>query len=174
MRFFALSLALALASLVSSTAIPEGCDGTTVLDTYIGEDRNVHTEVIQCQNIPVLASQVGKRDDVCGANCTTDCFTPSGGGPDPNDCQVIADALLYDSQNVGALFTLDPTNGTQRITMQYRSCLTYMLNQDVVPITYCRTDWSQLVEYIAFNCQAEQNAHGGLCVADDQRWVQST
>lgn len=32
---------------------------------------------------------------------TTNCFTPSGGGPDPNECHVIADALLYDSQNVG-------------------------------------------------------------------------
>ena len=32
----------------------------------------------------------------------TFCFTPAGGGPDPNECHVITDALLYDSQNVGA------------------------------------------------------------------------
>ena len=31
----------------------------------------------------------------------TNCFTPSGGGPDPNECTIIADALLYDSQNIG-------------------------------------------------------------------------
>jgi hypothetical protein len=31
----------------------------------------------------------------------TNCFSPSGGGPDPNECNVIADALLYDSQNIG-------------------------------------------------------------------------
>ncbi len=35
--------------------------------------------------------------------CTgaTNCFTPSGGGPNPNDCTVIADALLFESQNKG-------------------------------------------------------------------------
>ena len=89
----------------------------------------------------------------------------------------------------GALFTMNPTNGTQKITMQFRSCMTYILNQDTVPLTYCRTDWvristydslemifirsilqSQLVDYISLNCQATQNAHGGLCVANDQRW----
>ena len=32
---------------------------------------------------------------------TTTCFTPSGGGPDPNECHVIADALRFDSQNIG-------------------------------------------------------------------------
>lgn len=30
---------------------------------------------------------------------TTDCFTPSGGGPDPNDCHIIADALRFDGQD---------------------------------------------------------------------------
>lgn len=32
---------------------------------------------------------------------TTNCFPGAGGGPDPNDCHVIADALRYDSQNIG-------------------------------------------------------------------------
>ena len=32
---------------------------------------------------------------------TTTCFTPAGGGPDPNDCHVIADALRFDSENIG-------------------------------------------------------------------------
>ena len=66
--------------------------------------------------------------------------------------------------------------------------MTYMLNQDIVPITYCRSDWvsrdlnflfdlsiieipqSAVLDWVAFNCQAQQNAHGGLCVATDQSW----
>uniref|UniRef100_A0A0W0F8X9 Uncharacterized protein n=1 Tax=Moniliophthora roreri TaxID=221103 RepID=A0A0W0F8X9_MONRR len=39
--------------------------------------------------------------NVCGAPCNTNCFTPAGGGPDPNDCHVIADALLFAFQNTG-------------------------------------------------------------------------
>ena len=27
-----------------------------------------------------------------------------------------------------------------------------------------------LIDFIAPNCQATQNAHGGICVADDQSW----
>ncbi|KAI5981202.1 hypothetical protein EDD15DRAFT_2336753 [Pisolithus albus] len=29
---------------------------------------------------------------------------------------------------------------------------------------------SSVVEYVAFNCQSQQNAHGGNCVASDQSW----
>lgn len=89
----------------------------------------------------------------------TNCFIPSGGGPDPNECHVISDALLYDSQNIGswpllrwpfchsltprlgALFQLNPAANGSVITMQFRSCESFMVNQDIVPLTYCRTDW---------------------------------
>lgn len=71
----------------------------------------------------------------------TNCFNPSGGGPDPNECHVIADALLYDSQNIGALFDMNPAQNTSMITMQYRSCKTFILNQTNGTLTYCRTDW---------------------------------
>ncbi|KAJ7171204.1 hypothetical protein C8R46DRAFT_1262434 [Mycena filopes] len=99
----------------------------------------------------------------------TTCFTPSGGGPDPSDCAVVADALLFESQNIGPLFTVGTeTNNT--VVMQFASCLTFFRNQDVVPIEYCRSDWSSLVNFIAPNCQATQNAHGGLCVATNQQW----
>ena len=65
----------------------------------------------QLESVPV--------GNVCGAHCrfshdflfrfykfilssgTTTCFNPSGGGPDPNDCHVIADALRFDSENIG-------------------------------------------------------------------------
>ncbi|KAI0697470.1 hypothetical protein BC835DRAFT_1338298 [Cytidiella melzeri] len=149
------------------------CKGQKTISTYIGKDKNVHAEVVQCDGFPqALDSQLLPRqsNNVCGAQCNTNCFTPSGGGPDPNECHVITDALLYDSQNIGALFQLDPALNTSTITMQYRSCKTFIVNQDSVALTYCRTDWSAVLDYVAFNCQSQQNAHGGNCVAADQRW----
>ncbi|KAI0089796.1 hypothetical protein BDY19DRAFT_86079 [Irpex rosettiformis] len=139
---------------------------------HIGKDKNVHAEVVQCDGIPLTPpSEILPRQvNVCGAQCNTNCFTPSGGGPDPNECHVIADALLYDSQNVGALFTMDPAQNTSVITMQYRSCKTFIVDQAGIPLTYCRTDWSAVLDFVAFNCQSQQNAHGGNCVAADQRW----
>ncbi|CDO70300.1 hypothetical protein BN946_scf184603.g11 [Trametes cinnabarina] len=57
-----------------------------------------------------------------------------------------------------------------KITMQYASCTTYFLNQDFSDLVYCRTDWSALVTWLVSDCNAANNAHGRLCVADDQRW----
>ena len=70
--------------------------------------------------------------------------------------------------------------------MKYNTCLTYFLNQDFNTLTYCRTEWvsftthaheevltrlkSKLVDWLASNCSASNGAHGGLCVANDQRW----
>lgn len=31
----------------------------------------------------------------------TNCFLPAGGGPDPNECHIIADALRFESENTG-------------------------------------------------------------------------
>ncbi|KAI0344325.1 hypothetical protein BDW22DRAFT_1406685 [Trametopsis cervina] len=170
----ALLVPLLLAAASLSSAVPEiqECKGQKTISKYIGKDRNVLAEVTHCDGIPVTseAALLPRQSNVCGANCNTNCFTPSGGGPDPNECHVIADALLYDSQNIGALFTLDPTQNTSKITMSYRSCETFILNQDTEVLTYCRTDWSALVDSLAFNCQSTQNAHGGNCVATDQRW----
>jgi hypothetical protein len=119
----------------------------------------------------VTATPVNPNPNVCGATCDTNCFLPSGGGPNPNDCSVIADALLYDSENVGTTFDIAPTSPTNSaIFLKFRSCETFMVNQDVNALTYCRADWSALVNYIAPNCQATQNAHGGNCVARDKRW----
>ena len=85
--------------------------------------------------------------------------------------------------------------------MQYGSCLTYFLNQDTsTTLEYCRSDWvralflppfpslsagltrvtasqSSLVTWLSSDCNAANSAHGGLCVAQDQRWyvqVQNT
>ncbi|KAJ7062151.1 hypothetical protein C8F01DRAFT_1024306 [Mycena amicta] len=148
------------------------CDGQiNIAETFIGKDNNVQVQYATCPppEYAALESRQTAPIDVCGNNCTTFCFTPSGGGPNPNDCTIIADALLFDSENIGPLFTI-PTGANNTITMKYQSCLTFFVNQDVVPIEYCRTDWSALVKFIAPNCQAAQNAHGGLCVATNQQW----
>ena len=73
--------------------------------------------------------------------------------------------------------------------MTYRSCESFIVNQAGVALQDCRTDWvcfncivrwlgywanvvlqASILDNLAFNCQATQNAHGGLSVATDQRW----
>ncbi|KAI8969695.1 hypothetical protein BD414DRAFT_502799 [Trametes punicea] len=170
---------------VSATVLGAGgslaCKNEVVAsETFIGVNKDVKVTYSHCNDVPLVTangkevSSLSKRQDdsnVCGAQCNTFCFTPSGGGPNEGDCQVIADALLYDSQNVGALFNITASGtATDKITMQYSSCLTYFLNQDSSNLTYCRTDWSSLVTWLSGDCDAANNAHGGLCVAADQRW----
>lgn len=182
MKFLALIAALSTFAVgVSATAIPSTpfvCENEKVLSTYtIGKNNEVEAQVVSCSNLPGLASRSvaqKRQTNVCGNTCNTNCFTPSGGGPNPYDCQVISDALLYDNQNIGTLFNI--TVGTP-IYMQYASCETFFVNQATYNETYCRNDWSSVVEYVAFNCQSQQNAHGGNCVASDQSWfiqVQAT
>ncbi|ETW78478.1 hypothetical protein HETIRDRAFT_109064 [Heterobasidion irregulare TC 32-1] len=172
---------LALALSFSGAVLAVQCDDKkTLSQTVIGANKDVSVQVVHCSNtITPVADTIAVRDvpvlekrqaNVCGATCTTNCFTPSGGGPDPNECNVIADALLYDSQNIGPLFTMDPAQNSSLIVMTYRSCETFIVNQANTSLQYCRSDWSSLVDYIAFNCQSTENAHGGNCVASDQRW----
>ena len=103
-------------------------------------------------------------------NGTFFCVGTIFGGPNPNDCNVIQGALLYDSQALGDIFAVRPN--ASMLTLQYKSCSSFFLNQAKPNQTleYCRTDFAALTNYIAWNCQATQNAHGGLCVANDQRW----
>lgn len=176
MRDLYLLLAAALAipaALAAPAPALEYCQHPRVVDsTYIGRDKNVLVQYSTCEDAewPEPTLETRQSNNVCGTPYNTYCFTPSGGGPDPNDCNVISDALLYDSQNVGALFQLDPAQNTSVITMQFRTCESFMVNQDSVALTYCRTDWSSILSNLAWNCQATQNAHGGLSVATDQRW----
>jgi hypothetical protein len=162
---------------ISATPLVYGanvCDGAvTIATTWIGGAKNVEMKTVFCPNLyqrrDVLEQRQTNATNVCGALCATTCFTPAGGGPDPNDCHVIADAILEDSQSIGALFEIGTgTNNT--VVMKFNSCETFFLNQALGPLIYCRTDWAALVNDIAPNCQATQNAHGGLCVADDQSW----
>ncbi|KAJ7708301.1 hypothetical protein B0H17DRAFT_971837 [Mycena rosella] len=165
-------------SAASVTVLPAGgdtiCAGQiTGSETFIGQDKNVKVQQVTCPlNGGIQSRVLGARQgvtDVCGNTCGTNCFTPSGGGPDPNDCHIIADALRFDSQNIGALFEIGTgTNNT--IVMQFATCLTFFANQDVSTLEYCRTDWASLIDFVAPNCQSTQNAHGGNCIATDQSW----
>ncbi|KAI6041826.1 hypothetical protein EDC04DRAFT_2892726 [Pisolithus marmoratus] len=159
---------------VFATAIPSIpflCENAEVLTTHsIGRNEEVQAQVLSCSNRPsptVDSVALAALTNVCGHTCNTNCFTPAGGGPDPNDCQVIANALLYANQNTGTNFNI--TVGSP-IYMQYASCETFFVNQASYNETYCRNDWASVIEYVAFNCQAQQNAHGGNCVASDQTW----
>jgi len=158
---------------LGSDLISAACDGAiTLASAWIGEAKNVEVKAISCANL-FLEHQnelaIIPPTNVCGATCNTNCFNPAGGGPDPNECHVIADALLYDSQNIGPLFDIG-TGSSNTVTMQYASCKTFFLNQFSGPLEYCRTDWAALVNDLAFGCQATQNAHGGNCVASNQEW----
>ncbi|KAI0658351.1 hypothetical protein C8Q70DRAFT_190681 [Cubamyces menziesii] len=189
MQYFAL-LTAGLSFLVSgassatlgSAASLSVCDNEVVAsETFIGKDHNVKLTTSHCDGVPQVSSQgalLNKRQhtpgppvNVCGNQCDTHCFNPSGGGPNENDCAVIADALLYDEQNVGDLFNVTYNSSPgDKVTMQYGSCLTYFLNQNSRDFIYCRSDWSSLVTWLSGDCNAANNAHGGLCVATDGDW----
>ncbi|KAJ7202123.1 hypothetical protein GGX14DRAFT_654839 [Mycena pura] len=152
------------------------CEGQVNLEeTYIGKDKNVHVQFATCPAFVPKSSLLESRQtapppvDVCGNPCNTSCFE-AGTSPVANDCHIIADALRFDSQNIGALFTV--ANGTNNtVAMTFASCLTFFVNQDTVPIEYCRTDWAALVDIIAPRCQGTT---GGLCVATNQQWFVDT
>lgn len=97
----------------------EVCPGQVIVsETFIGADNNVKLAEVYCpENVAARSLSARQAVDVCGDTCrffvplfgvqfsdcpvgNTSCFTPSGGGPNPNDCTVIADAMLFYSQNV--------------------------------------------------------------------------
>jgi len=173
----ATALPLTLAQVIPD--IPDICENPQVVSTgTAGENGDVLVEYLHCANTiqersPSRLFQRQAIVDVCDAPCATNCFTGQvGTGPNPNDCAVIAGALLYDSQNIGELFVTNPANGTGLFLLQYQSCQTFFVNQatPTQALEYCRNDFSTLVNFIATNCQAQQNAHGGNCIANDQRW----
>ncbi|KAF9456084.1 hypothetical protein BDZ94DRAFT_1327212 [Collybia nuda] len=175
-KLLALVFAFASAASVWASPLEAGtiCKGqVTVSTSYIGKDHNVKVEQVTCPDAqslqPVTGLEARQASNVCGATCNTNCFTPSGGGPNPNECHVITDALKFESENTGPTFTIG-TGAINTIVMTYLSCKTFFVNQDVSTLSYCRNDWASLVDIVAFDCQAPQNAHGGNCVAADGRW----
>ncbi|KAI0716115.1 hypothetical protein C8T65DRAFT_572330 [Cerioporus squamosus] len=177
--FLAVSQSVSAAA-VASTPLPKCAQETVVASGFIGKDSNVKFQATHCADTPRVSANgdilsLDKRQasgsNVCGAQCNTFCFSGAGGGPNESDCQVVANALLFDSQNDGPLFNATAFGTpTDKITAQFGSCLTYFLNQDASTLTYCRNDWSSLVTWLSGDCNAAHGAHGGLCVASDQRW----
>ncbi|KAI0820566.1 hypothetical protein BC628DRAFT_836618 [Trametes gibbosa] len=184
-------LALFLSSRTSATALDThtrfACPNEVLAaEWFIGKDQNVRLAYSRCDGdgrsivsaqgavVPLplpLTKRQGGMPNVCGATCDTFCFSPAGGGPNEGDCNIIADALLFESENTGDFFNASAAgSASAKITLQYKSCTTYFLNQSPAQLTYCRSDWSKLTTFIAPHCDAAHDAHGGLCVADDQRW----
>ncbi|KAH9933942.1 uncharacterized protein BXZ73DRAFT_46012 [Epithele typhae] len=185
MQLFALLPVLA-AFVASSSAVTVGASGaiecqseTIVSETFIGKGKDVQMTHSHCETSTskVEANDVAAVPDapvnnVCSASCNTFCFSPSGGGPNEDDCKVIADAILYDSENESATFNATAAGtASDKITMKYHSCTTYFLTQNATAtLTYCRQDWASLVTWLSSDCNSANNAHGGLCVAADQQW----
>ncbi|TFK28043.1 hypothetical protein FA15DRAFT_107944 [Coprinopsis marcescibilis] len=170
---YALGQLLMLSSVVLGLvrACPEN-EVVQLVETFIGKDRNVKVEQYACSGAveaPKFQARQVNETNVCGSSCVTHCFPPAGGGPLAGECNVIADALRYESQNTGALFRIG-TGVNATITMTYRSCKTFFVNQDFNGLIYCRTEWAALVDWLSTGCGAAQNAHGGLCVASNQLW----
>lgn len=101
---FAFTAVLAAVAVKSSSFT---CEDEIVMSSYfIGENSDVKVDTLSCSNVIQKRDVERRQTNVCADTCTTNCFAPSGGGPNPYDCQVISDAILYDSQNVGALFNI--------------------------------------------------------------------
>lgn len=92
------------ASPAASSPPPAACTGKSLLEhRYIGAHGAVRAEFYACGGaFAAPAASAPRANDRCGAPCARHCFAPAGGGPDPRDCAVIADALLYEGQNTGA------------------------------------------------------------------------
>jgi hypothetical protein len=173
--FVVTSFSLLVASKPTIASLESRCTiETNFAPSYIGEFKNVLVQTASCPSDvlpPVERNLEGRQAsvNVCGANCTTNCFAGATNAPTTSDCHVIADALLYESQNGGALFNV--ANGTNnQIIMSFQACKTFFLNQDLNTLTYCRSAWSQLVDWLSTSCAGTKGAHGGNCVAVDQRW----
>ena len=56
-----------------ASAIPDlsECKGQKTISTYIGKDKNVHAEVVQCDGIPLTPESelLPRQSNVCGAQC---------------------------------------------------------------------------------------------------------
>ncbi|THU97070.1 cytochrome P450 [Dendrothele bispora CBS 962.96] len=72
---------------------------TTISETYIVANKNVKLEQISCTAGFGSRSSSDRQRDECLRDQLY--FTPSGGGPDPNDRHVIADALHFKGANSG-------------------------------------------------------------------------
>ncbi|KAJ7858335.1 hypothetical protein B0H13DRAFT_2356567 [Mycena leptocephala] len=159
-------------SLASVALVPRGaevvCEGQiTLSEEYIGQNKDV---LVQYSTCPGYGSNVNTLDTRQIVDATLVASLPRV--EDPSQMIAILLRTPCDSTvktSARALFTMGTgTNNT--VVIQFASCLSFFVNQDTAPVEYCRTDWASLIDFIAPNCQATQNAHGGLCIATNQQW----
>ncbi|KAI0353255.1 hypothetical protein OH77DRAFT_643841 [Trametes cingulata] len=181
-------------SFVSATVIglrtamcPDGHEAIASETSFIGETRNVKLVHARCyEGIPVRHKRfaASKRQnvtsgppvDVYDAECDTVCGA-NGLGPDPDDCKIIANALLYETQAAGPSFVIGAKGtSTDQIRLQYGTCSTFFFNKVAsTNLTYCREDWSptmqsSLVNWFSDDCITHKQTSTGRCAAKDQRW----
>ncbi|GJE97428.1 hypothetical protein PsYK624_136470 [Phanerochaete sordida] len=94
--------------------------------------------------------------DLCGAPCTTVCHGGTG-GPNPNDCQTLANNHANDGE-----FTV--SYGTFG-WWTYGSCAAGLANHWGADVYYCwdTKNLAGVISYLAWNCQSTQHANGGQC-----------
>ncbi|KAH8918437.1 glycoside hydrolase family 5 protein [Atractiella rhizophila] len=119
------------------------------------------------------SGELGKRTtNECGAQCTTFCYTGDAGtGPNTGDCADIGGMI-----SVGVYGSQFTTKAGQETSIVKNSCKTFFHNQasDGQDAVYCTADLAAVNNYIANNCAAAQNAHGGICVSGDGRFYIET
>ncbi|ESK93091.1 hypothetical protein Moror_8876 [Moniliophthora roreri MCA 2997] len=154
-----------------------GDECSSVSKTHIGEKQQVLFETKNCggQASSLDDSKVavnGKNSEsrnVCGAQCDTVCYTTNK--PPyyiPSDCQVIYDAIWYESQrNVkGHEFTIRKGH---TVSMSYSTCKVSFVNEGKdLDLVYCRNDWGAVIKFIATSGTCPL---GGKCVAQDKSWT---
>ncbi|KZS97295.1 hypothetical protein SISNIDRAFT_493458 [Sistotremastrum niveocremeum HHB9708] len=164
---FSIATFVAVATLVSTAAgailerspllCEDGSEATILSEKIVDGKPLVHAAcpVTTVEKREPETSLTKRGYDLCGAPCTTYCIGGSG-GPNPNDCSVIATDYHNDGE-----FTLTANN---YLIWTYGSCeiSMYANGQDIV---YC-WDYNNLagvINYVAWNCQSQENAKGGTC-----------
>ncbi|KAH7101792.1 hypothetical protein BKA62DRAFT_757098 [Auriculariales sp. MPI-PUGE-AT-0066] len=125
------------------------------------EEEAFALEKLDARGVSISETTLTKRGyNACGIYCPTYCYGGAGGGPDPNHCTQLAQGW---------------TSGTfvvnQGVTVYYSlaSCQVLVRNLgNFGGLTYCWNDLRGVTNYIAWNCQATQNAHGGYCPMNNE------
>ncbi|KAJ7063886.1 hypothetical protein C8F01DRAFT_1250154 [Mycena amicta] len=152
--------------------------GALTLSPYFASEgcqlARVDVDGLQHLTCPLLASMERKTVSLApliteDSSCTTSCLTgtPSS-APLPEDCHVIVDVLLY--QNT---FTIPGVGNNSTVTysaffMSYLSCACFVANLDSAALIYSRKDWAAQITALTTTCGAAQNAHGGVCMAQNR------
>ncbi|EEB91308.1 hypothetical protein MPER_10349 [Moniliophthora perniciosa FA553] len=168
-----------LSAIAAGTDDDSGC--SPVKKEYIGEKSQVLVEEKNCGGTvnPLVESKMvdsgksktkGNSVNVCGAECDTVCYKKNKPAYYlPSDCQVIYNAIWYESQrNVeGQHFNITTDHS---VSMSYATCkVSFVNNEKDTALEYCRNDWGAVIKYIATSGTCP---YGGKCVAKDKNGPQ--